>query len=103
MLSHCANSQCGTPFLRLEQGKLFLVEIDYASKSPTDEAFALTHKRKPPRSTERFWLCDRCAQVWTLVQDKNRGIVLLPLLTPAARTAVSGETKGIAKALCSSL
>jgi hypothetical protein len=93
MLSHCANSQCGTAFLRLQQGKLFLVETDYASKSRTDEAFAPPHKRKPPRSTERYWLCDRCAQAWTLVQDKNRGIVLLPLVTPAARATLRGESK----------
>jgi hypothetical protein len=26
MLSHCANSQCSKPFLRLREAKLFLVE-----------------------------------------------------------------------------
>jgi len=28
MLSRCANSQCSRPFLRLRQGKLFLVETE---------------------------------------------------------------------------
>jgi hypothetical protein len=94
MLSHCANIQCGRPFLHLQQGKLFLVESDNGSKPRSDQEFALPHKRKPPRSTERFWLCERCAQVWTLVHDKDGGIVLLPLLTAAARTRQGGECNG---------
>jgi len=34
---------------------------------------------------ERYWLCDQCAQVWTLVHD--RGIVLVPLPAPNQMTA----------------
>lgn len=78
MLSHCANSQCSKPFLRLGQGRLFLVEaiaqLDMAnSRSP--------YLRHPPRRVERYWLCDRCAEVSTLVFDREKGIILVPLPT----------------------
>src|SRR5580658_7742708 len=33
MLSRCANSQCSRPFLRLRQGKLFLVETEFLANS----------------------------------------------------------------------
>lgn len=96
MLSHCANSQCRTPFLRLQQGKLFLVETEYASQPSLSLELMAHRKRKPLRATERFWLCDCCAQVWTLLHDRSRGIVLLPLLIPAARATLRGEFKGVA-------
>src|SRR5215475_7033376 len=32
MLSNCANQQCRKPFLRLREGKLFLVETDRLTK-----------------------------------------------------------------------
>jgi hypothetical protein len=97
MLSHCANSICGTPFLRLQQGKLFLVETEDVSKPSTDESFVLPPKRKPPRSTQRYWLCDQCARIWTLAQDKDRRIVLLLLLVPAAPPVLMrAEIKGTA-------
>ena len=78
MLSHCANPQCSRPFLRLGQGKLFLVESDSAeSRKPSahpSRSIRLQFKRM-----ERYWLCDQCRQVWTLAQDRNNGIMLLPL------------------------
>jgi hypothetical protein len=92
MLSHCANSQCATPFLRLGQGKLFLVETECVAKS--GEATAPSpHLRQQPRRVERYWLCDQCAAVWTLVHDRKQGIVLLPLLRPpvGVRVAMTEE------------
>jgi hypothetical protein len=46
-----------------------------------------------PRRVERYWLCDRCAEVWTLVYDRHRGIILVPQSRPpvAARIAAEGE------------
>ena len=79
MLSHCANPQCRKPFLRLREGKLFLVES--AGGAEPDEFSALPFRsvRKPARRVERYWLCDRCAADWTLTQDGKRGIALVAL------------------------
>jgi len=102
MLSHCANSQCSKPFLRLREGKLFLVEAACEPR-PTEEGRRLTpFVRKPPRRVEHFWLCDRCASIWTLIQNGNQGIALVPLAptgskaTTAASRAVVGGRTGLA-------
>jgi hypothetical protein len=78
MLSHCANPQCLKPFLHLREGKLFLVE---AKEAHAAERISFS-SRKPPQRVERFWLCDRCAPVWTLIHDASRGITLIPLRQP---------------------
>jgi hypothetical protein len=82
MLSHCANSRCSRPFLRLRQGKLFLVETEFAARSGELTAPSSPRMRQQPRRVERYWLCDQCAEVWTLVHDRKRGIVLVPLQRP---------------------
>lgn len=89
MLSRCANSQCSRPFLRLRQGKLFLVETEYVAKLGKLPASASTSMRPQPRRVERYWLCDQCAAVWTLVQEHNQGIELVPLRRPADRATVN--------------
>ena len=82
MLSHCANAQCSKPFLRLREGKLFLVET--GRPKPRDmESVGFPH-RQPHRHVERYWLCDECAAVWTLIYDREQGIRLMPLPRPAA-------------------
>jgi hypothetical protein len=78
MLSHCANSQCARPFLRLRQGKLFLVETECVAKPGELTALSSPHMR-----VERYWLCDQCAEAWTLVHDRSLGIMLVPLPQPA--------------------
>jgi hypothetical protein len=82
MLSHCANSRCSRPFLRLRQGKLFLVETELAAQSRELTAPSSPQMRLQPRRVERYWLCDECAAVWTLVHDRKQGIVLVPLSRP---------------------
>ena len=95
MLSHCANSQCSRPFLRLRQGKLFLVETEGVASvevAASPSAFG----RPQPRLVERYWLCDQCAAVWTLVHDRHEGIALVPLPQPpvTARVAIGqGQVK----------
>lgn len=94
MLSHCANSQCSKPFLRLGQGRLFLVETECVAKAGELIALPSPYTRHQPRRVQRYWLCDPCAQVWTLVHDHNHGIVLVPLPRPAvgARLALPALT-----------
>jgi hypothetical protein len=85
MLSHCANPQCAKPFLRLGEGRLFQVETA-TSFTPAQAGSAplSPHLRRPPRRVERYWLCDKCAQSLTLVDDSNHGIVLVTLPTKSA-------------------
>lgn len=83
MLSHCANPQCSKPFLRLREGKLFVVEIGQ-SKPGAPEFPPLPRARQSHRRTERYWLCDQCAAVWTLMFDQQQGIRLAPLPRQAA-------------------
>ena len=81
MLSHCANSQCSKPFLRLREGKLFVVETRRPQpRDPESPAFLYRQQR----SVERYWLCDQCAAVWTLMLDGEQGVRLAPLPRPVA-------------------
>ncbi len=79
MLSRCANLECCKPFLRLRDGKLFLVETERVPKSGESTAPPFIRARKQRRLVEHYWLCDSCAAVWTLVYDRNCGIALAPL------------------------
>ena len=79
MLSQCANSQCGKPFLKLREGKLFLVEIDRVARRGEKIPAAFVSARRQQRSIEHFWLCDECATRWTLIYDREVGITLIAL------------------------
>jgi hypothetical protein len=91
MLSHCANSTCSRPFLRLRQGKLFLVETERVAQAGELTPPSSPQVRQQPGRVERYWLCDGCAKVWTLVHDLHQGIVLVPLPRPPASVRPSRE------------
>ena len=93
MLSRCANDRCGKPFLKLREGKLFLVETGQVTK-PGTSVPPFVRARKQQRAVEHYWLCDGCAAHWTLVYDRERGIALAPLRRPAsaAPTAANSQT-----------
>jgi hypothetical protein len=88
MLSHCANSQCSKPFLRLREGKLFVMETG-RSKTGEPESPPFLQARQSRRHLERYWLCDQCAAVWTLVYSQELGIRLAPLPRPAASVSAA--------------
>jgi hypothetical protein len=94
MLSRCANDQCCKPFLRLREGKLFLVETEQLTK-PGSSAPPFVRARKQQRTVEHYWLCDECAGQWTLVCDRERGVALVPLRRPV-NSAASAARRGIA-------
>jgi hypothetical protein len=85
MLSRCANSNCSKPFLRLREGKLFLVETDRLMKAGESAVPPFVRARQQQRCVEHYWLCDECAKVWTLAYDWEGGVALSPLEKPAAR------------------
>lgn len=82
MLSQCANSRCSKPFLRLRDGKLFLVETDRLTKPGESVAPPFVRARRQQRHVEHFWLCDECALHWTLIYDRERGVTLAQLRRP---------------------
>ena len=95
MLSHCANTECSKPFLRLRDGKLFLVETERLAKPGESTAPPFVRARQKQRLVEHYWLCDECASHWTLVYDREHGVGLAPLRRPivsiaAANAAHSG-------------
>lgn len=84
MLSCCANANCAKPFLKLREGKLFLVETDQLTKPGQSAAPPFVRARRQQRLVEHYWLCDDCAAQYTLVYDRERsGVALAPLLRPA--------------------
>lgn len=83
VLSRCANPECGHPFLNLRTGKLFVVE-----------ACDLALPQLGMRKLEHYWLCDRCALVWTLIYDPARGVLLGPLRRPMASVRVVSVRSG---------
>src|SRR5437773_12547285 len=75
MLKECANPLCPNAFRVLSQGKLFQMEVD-------DFVACTNRKNRSPRRVERYWLCDRCCSSLTLIFEKGRGMVPLPLPSP---------------------
>ena len=85
MLTKCANPICPSPFRQLSQGKLFQVETE-----------SFTTMTRPPipnrrfrsaRRVQHYWLCDQCSSTLTLIFERGRGMITVPL--PTARTSVA--------------
>jgi hypothetical protein len=96
MLSHCANIECHKPFLRLREGKLFLVETDRVAKPGEPSVPPFVRARQQQRQVEHYWLCDQCAEQWTLICDRERGIALAPVRRPVTSTAATAGQSGAA-------
>jgi hypothetical protein len=98
MLSQCANSQCGKPFLNLRQGKLFVIEADVSSQSLTLPGSPFVRIKLRRQRLEHFWLCDECAGQWTLISNPGLGIEMAPLRKPMGRVrTLDGIACGITK------
>ena len=77
MLSHCANTRCSKPFLKLREGKLFIIETELGRRPGEAEPPPLLRARSK-RRVERYWLCDPCAIEWTLIYDREQRVLLVP-------------------------
>jgi len=94
MLNKCANPGCEARFRKLEDGKLFVVEIETSVAPPT---FRANGVGRLSRQLEHHWLCDSCASVLTLSFDAQRGVVAVPLAEPTGRMpAVSEYSRKVA-------
>ena len=96
MLSHCANAECHKPFIRLREGKLFLVETELLMKPGTPSVPPFMRARQQPRQVEHYWLCDECAAQWTLVYDRERGVALAPLKRAVTSVPPTVAQSGVA-------
>jgi len=72
MLRKCANPNCTSPFRKLSQGKLFLVD------TPLESSDARRTRMQSKSRVEYYWLCDQCAFALTLSYEKGRGVVAVP-------------------------
>jgi hypothetical protein len=88
MLAKCANNLCSTPFRRLSEGKLFLLQGEGMSNPETVDP----QKAKPPRRVEYFWLCSDCARLVTLTFNSATGVTTVPLSAVNVSVAVPGST-----------
>lgn len=86
------------PFLKLREGRLFLVETDRVTKPGEAAVPPFVRARQQQRAVEHYWLCDDCAAQWTLICDRDRGIALPPLHRPAISVAetVRSARSGVA-------
>lgn len=75
MLHKCANPECPNPFRKINQGKLFHISTEFLSDKATTEA------RQPQLSVEHYWLCEACTGILTLVADREKGLLVVPLTT----------------------
>lgn len=92
MLSHCANTRCHKPFLRLREGKLFLVETDRLTKRGEPSGPPFVRARQLQRRVEHYWLCDECAAQWTLIYDRDNGVALAPAKRPVTSMAAAVQS-----------
>jgi len=72
MLSKCANPACSTPFRYLRDGKLFEIQTN------TEDVNSLG-SRKPVRRVEFFWLCGSCSTELTVINDQEKGAMIVPI------------------------
>ena len=75
MISKCANPECSAPFRYIRDGKLFRVDLDQLESA----SIAQGDSDKRWHRMEHFWLCGRCAATMTLVAEKRRGVMAVPL------------------------
>ncbi|HZQ67559.1 MAG TPA: hypothetical protein VFA68_03480 [Terriglobales bacterium] len=98
MLHKCANAACSVAFRRLSEGKLFQVE----TALPEDQPLQRTgHNRKARslRKVEHFWLCDDCCSHLTLVFEKDRGIVTIPIPMPQRKRPAASINATVSSSL----
>lgn len=80
MVSHCANPACREPFRFLHSGRIFRFDIhhDGVGQDLLWEDYGM--------NVEHFWLCENCAQLYTL--ERSTGEVRLRRIRMEPGTAV---------------
>jgi hypothetical protein len=88
VLTKCANPVCPSLFRHLSQGKLFQVETESFTEAIT-RPLVPTRKSRSARHVQHYWLCDLCSPTLTLIVEKGRGMITVPLPTVGKNVAAS--------------
>jgi hypothetical protein len=72
----CANPSCAASFEWLAGGRMFRFSRPSRLHPEAGEGHSGDRTSHP---VEHFWLCERCANVYTLKNVPGRGIVISPL------------------------
>ncbi len=81
MLSKCANPNCNARLHYLRSGKLFRFDVPVADANAKNGGVKQGVK-KPAHRLEHFWLCGKCAASMTMKNEKNRGVIVIPIEKP---------------------
>ena len=73
----CANPACPTAFDWMNGGKFFRFRQQEALESGPKQKDLGANLH----NVEHFWLCNRCAQMFTLVYSRGQGVVLRALVS----------------------
>ncbi len=98
----CANKDCGAELVYLRGGRLFFMERQMSkppvglpqtancAKAPEISSFDLAPEVSPDAKSTMtlsvrryFWLCEHCAQTYTIRRWTEQGIELVPRSKPA--------------------
>jgi hypothetical protein len=71
----CANPACASAFHWLAGGRFFRFHTGSLEPSSKDLAAQTAEASAPAK---HYWLCERCAQVYTLNYDEERGVLVQP-------------------------
>jgi hypothetical protein len=88
----CANPACPTEFHQIGGGKFFRFRFDPDAKNQSDLAAGWSGHLS---YVKHFWLCERCSSIFTLVYEKDSGVVLKLLRIKLA----TDEAKKVLKAV----
>ncbi|MGB0036858.1 MAG: hypothetical protein WBP79_15420, partial [Candidatus Acidiferrales bacterium] len=69
----CANPACPTAFHWLEGGKFFRFRPDETAEIPSASSADL---HGGSHAVKHFWLCEHCSRIFTLVYQRETGVVL---------------------------
>jgi len=71
----CANPACAAAFHWLAGGRFFRFLPGSLEPSSKDQAAEVS---EPAAVAKHYWLCERCAQAYTLHYDEERGVLVQP-------------------------
>jgi hypothetical protein len=74
MLDKCANPACSAKFLRLQDGRLFVTEVEDEDESKTSGNGC---------RVQYLWLCSSCCRTMAVAVGKGRKPQVVPLLESA--------------------
>jgi hypothetical protein len=78
MFAKCANAACSEAFEYHAGGSYFRFSKGNANPSPSDGS---STEPGNAHGVEHYWLCSRCAKIYTLVYVEGAGVLLKPLWT----------------------